>query len=93
MIYEIIALGRNDPLDKIDYICGTSTDSFLSDICFETTSGASLQRLSLFDDEIRRTNDLFEDIQEMMKDILTVVRMRYISPYKLLFAFFVLIKI
>lgn len=71
MIYNILALGRNDPLEKIDYynvndkVINQLTDSPIKD--------------SSFNDELRLSDDIFEDIKMTMKDFLSTIIIKQMS--------------
>ncbi|XP_035728903.1 transcriptional protein SWT1-like isoform X2 [Vespa mandarinia] len=74
MIYDIVALGRDDPLEKIDYIFATNNKNLsLHDMCFEKTQGEGSQILSAFQEELRYSNELFEEIQSMIKELLSAI--------------------
>jgi len=69
MVYNILALGRNDPLEKIDYYnMNDKTVNYLNDGPIEK---------SVFIDELHLTDDVFEDIKATMKDFLSTVCIMY----------------
>ncbi|XP_029173016.1 transcriptional protein SWT1 [Nylanderia fulva] len=71
MIYNILALGRNDPLEKIDYynvndkVINYLTDGLITD--------------SFFNDELRLADDVFEDTKMTMKDFLSIIIKKQMS--------------
>lgn len=66
MIYDILALGRHDPLEKIDYFDrnGTTVNRLNVD----------LVENSIFDEELRLTDNIFEDVKLIMTNFLSTVR-------------------
>lgn len=65
MIYNILALGRNDPLEKIDYY--NMNDRVINHL----TDGPI--EYSSFNDELHLTDDVFEDTKATMKNFLSTV--------------------
>ncbi|EFN66674.1 Uncharacterized protein C1orf26 [Camponotus floridanus] len=71
MIYNILALGRNDPLEKIDYYnMNDKTVNYLNDSPIEK---------SVFNEELHLTDDVFEDIKATMKDFLSTIITKQMS--------------
>lgn len=69
MVYNILALGRNDPLEKIDYYnMSDRVINYLSDGPTEN---------SVFNDELHLTDDIFEETKAAMKDFLSTVCIIY----------------
>ncbi|KAF7386028.1 hypothetical protein HZH66_011870 [Vespula vulgaris] len=60
MIYDIVALGRDDPLEKIDSI--NNKNLSFHDIYCQKMQGESSQSFSAFQEELRYSNELFEEI-------------------------------
>lgn len=71
MIYDIVTLGRNDPLEKIDYLNATS---FIN----ESTSNFSNDSTSILSQELCLSDEIYEDIKSVIRDFLTVVRINKI---------------
>jgi len=70
MIYNILALGRRDSLEKIDRLdMNGAAVNCLNDGPVEN---------SLFNEELRLTDDIFEDIKLIMRNFLSTV---YIVHY------------
>ncbi|XP_012232697.1 transcriptional protein SWT1 [Linepithema humile] len=65
MVYNILALGRNDPLEKINYInMDDRATNYLTNGPNET---------SLFTEESLLTDNVFEDTKTLMKDFLSTI--------------------
>ncbi|KMQ85613.1 transcriptional protein swt1-like protein, partial [Lasius niger] len=71
MIYNILALGRNDPLEKIDYY--NMNDRVINHL----TEGPI--EYSSFNDELHLTDDVFEDTKATMKDFLSTIIIKQMS--------------
>ncbi|XP_071581304.1 uncharacterized protein Swt1 [Temnothorax nylanderi] len=71
MIYNILALGRNDPLEKIDYL-----DT--SGIMVNNLNDGPVEK-SLFNDELRLTDDIFEDAKLIVKNFLSTIITKQMS--------------
>lgn len=65
MIYNILALGRYDPLEKIDHI---NIDSAAVNHFNNGPVGNVL-----FNEELHLTDDIFEDIKLILKNFLSTV--------------------
>lgn len=86
MIYDILALGRDDPLEKIDSI--TNKNLCFHDIYCQKMQGESSQSFSAFQEEIRYSNELFEEVESIIKEFLSVVRICvYISYFICIYKF------
>lgn len=70
MIYNILALGRNDPLEKIDYYN-------MNDTVINHLNDSRPIENSVFNDELNLTDDVFEDTKATMKDFLSTVCIIY----------------
>lgn len=65
MIYNILALGRHDPLEKIDYFN-------MDDTVVNRLNDGPVEN-SVFNEELRLTDDIFEDTKLIMKNFLSTV--------------------
>lgn len=65
MVYNILALGRHDPLDKIN--CTNINDRITNHLT------AGLNETSLLTEELLLTDNIFEDVKTLMKDFLSTV--------------------
>lgn len=64
-----MVLGRNDPLEKIDYYnTNDRAVNYLNDSPIEN---------SIINDELRWTDDIFEDTKATVKDFLSIVCIIY----------------
>jgi len=70
MIYDILALGRRDSLEKIDCLD-------MNDVAVNCLNDGPVKD-TLFNEELRLTDDIFEDIKLIMKNFLSTV---YIVHY------------
>ncbi|XP_076286282.1 swt1 RNA endoribonuclease [Lasioglossum baleicum] len=72
MIYDIATLGRNDPLEKIDYLNATNcTNSLSSSLNERNKDGLSLD--PILNEERHIPNEIFNDVKMTMKEFLTVI--------------------
>nr|XP_050861601.1 transcriptional protein SWT1-like isoform X5 [Vespula vulgaris] len=71
MIYDIVALGRDDPLEKIDSI--NNKNLSFHDIYCQKMQGESSQSFSAFQEELRYSNELFEEVESIIKEFLSVI--------------------
>ncbi|XP_012541968.1 transcriptional protein SWT1 [Monomorium pharaonis] len=72
MIYNIRALGRNDPLEKIDNVDWDNTvDNYLN-------KDRPVEH-SIFNEELRLSDDIFEDTKSIMKNFLSTIIMKQMS--------------
>lgn len=69
MIYDILALGRHDPLEKID-------DFDTNGTTINHLNNGSVEN-SLFNEELRLIDDIFEDTKLIIRDFLSTVRIVY----------------
>ncbi|XP_033340043.1 swt1 RNA endoribonuclease isoform X2 [Megalopta genalis] len=67
MIYDITALGRNDPLEKVDYLNALNYTNNLSASFNEKRKDLILSK------EQHILNDIFDEIKNTVKDFLTVI--------------------
>ncbi|XP_011641920.1 transcriptional protein SWT1 isoform X1 [Pogonomyrmex barbatus] len=70
MIYNILSLGREDPLEKIDFfnVNNTVTNDLNGPI-----------KNSIFTEELRLTDDIFENIKTIMKNFLSTIVTKQMS--------------
>lgn len=68
MIYHILALERHDPLEKIDLDTNGTTIDRSNDCLVEN---------SLFDEELRLTDNILEEVKLIMRNFLSTVRIVY----------------
>ncbi|KAI4485693.1 hypothetical protein M0802_012597 [Mischocyttarus mexicanus] len=74
MISDILALGRNDPLEKIDYMFSTKNKTLnYHDISVPKMQGEGSQMVSAFQEELCYSNDLYTEVESVMKEALSVV--------------------
>ncbi|XP_015191410.1 PREDICTED: transcriptional protein SWT1-like isoform X2 [Polistes dominula] len=74
MISDILALGKDDPLEKIDYIFSNrKTILNFHDISLPRVQDDSSQIISAFQEELNYFNELFEEVETVMKEFLTVI--------------------
>ncbi|KAK2581146.1 hypothetical protein KPH14_007955 [Odynerus spinipes] len=74
MIYDIIALGKDDPLEKIDYLAsGDNTNLSFHDIYFQETQGRESENMSTLQKELHCSDELFEDVQSTVQECLSVI--------------------
>lgn len=74
MISDILALGRDDPLEKIDYIFSNkNTILNFHDISNPRMQDESSQVISAFQEELRYFNELYEEVESVMQEFLSVV--------------------
>ncbi|XP_011873230.1 PREDICTED: uncharacterized protein LOC105565023 [Vollenhovia emeryi] len=71
MIYNILALGRHDPLEKIE--------NFESENKIINPSNCDSVENSVFHEELRLTDDVFEDIKLIMKNFLSAIIVKQMS--------------
>ncbi|XP_011863191.1 PREDICTED: transcriptional protein SWT1-like [Vollenhovia emeryi] len=71
MIYNILALGRHDPLEKIENF--ESENKIINPL-----NGDSVEN-SVFHEELRLTDDVFEDIKLIMKNFLSAIIVKQMS--------------
>lgn len=64
MIYDIVALGRHDPLEKIDMNASDKTVNFLTNGPVE---------YSHLNEELHLSDDIFEDAKAVVKKFLSAV--------------------
>lgn len=74
MIYDVIALGRDDPLEKIDYLSSSNNmNSSFHDNYYQKMEGRESEIISIFQEELHFSHELFEDIQSTVKECLSVI--------------------
>ncbi|XP_043502228.1 transcriptional protein SWT1-like isoform X2 [Polistes fuscatus] len=74
MISDILALGRDDPLEKIDYIFSNkNTILNFHDISNPRMQDESSQVISAFQEELRYFNELYEEVESVMQEFLSVI--------------------
>lgn len=69
MVYNILALGRNDPLEKIDYYD-------MNDRVVNHLNNGPIEE-SVFNNELHFTDDIFENTKATMKNFLSTVCILY----------------
>nr|XP_012138149.1 PREDICTED: transcriptional protein SWT1 isoform X1 [Megachile rotundata] len=73
MIHDIVTLGRNDPLEKIDYL---HASDYFNESCTSLSPGrerSSLGSTSILSTELSVSDEIFEDTKSIIRDFLTVV--------------------
>lgn len=78
MIYDIVTLGRNDPLEKVDYLNATSVNKPLSNSNNGNRERISLNSTSIMCEELQLSDEIYEDIKSVIRDFLTVVSIKMI---------------
>lgn len=74
MIHDIVALGRDDPLEKIDYLSSNSNANFsFHDIYFQDAQKPESEILSTLQEELHISDELYEDVQSTIKECLSVI--------------------
>ncbi|XP_043248573.1 transcriptional protein SWT1 isoform X1 [Colletes gigas] len=73
MVYDIVTLGRNDPLEKVDYLNMSKHSNNLSRNDNEQDKESSLNPVSILNQELRISNKICDDAKNIMKDFLTVI--------------------
>lgn len=74
MISDILALGRDDPLEKIDYIFSNKNKKLnFHDISVQRMQDESSQVISAFQEELRCFNELYEEVESVMQEFLSVI--------------------
>ena len=72
MIHDIVTLGRNDPIEKIDYLNATNMNQSFSVFNDEDQERFSLSS-TILSEELQLSNEIYEDIKSIIRDFLTVV--------------------
>ncbi|XP_076649695.1 swt1 RNA endoribonuclease isoform X1 [Halictus rubicundus] len=73
MIYDIATLGRNDPLEKIDYLNAMNyTNSLSTSLHEQSKDRLSLDPVPIINQERHIPNEIFNDVKTTMKDFLTM---------------------
>ncbi|XP_043514148.1 transcriptional protein SWT1 isoform X1 [Frieseomelitta varia] len=72
MIHDIVTLGRNDPIEKIDYLNATNMNQSLSVSNDEDQERFSLSS-TILSEELQLSNEIYEDIKSVIRDFLTVI--------------------
>ncbi|XP_011315063.1 transcriptional protein SWT1 [Fopius arisanus] len=74
MIHDVVTLGRNDPLEKVDYLTASEfrSESLLSSHLNQTGNNPRSPTTTQ-SKELSVAEDIFEDIKDIVKDFLTVV--------------------
>lgn len=78
MIYDIVTLGRNDPLEKVDYLNATNVNKPLSNSNNGNRERISLNSTSIMCEELQLSDEIYEDIKSVIRDFLTVVSIKMI---------------
>lgn len=78
MIYDIVTLGRNDPLEKVDYLNATNVNKSLSNSNNGNRESFSLNSTSIMCEELQLSDEIYEDIKSVIRDFLTVVSIKMI---------------
>ncbi|XP_050479146.1 transcriptional protein SWT1 isoform X1 [Bombus huntii] len=73
MIYDIVTLGRNDPLEKVDYLNATNVNKPLSISNNGNRERISLNSTSIMCEELQLSDEIYEDIKSVIRDFLTVI--------------------
>ncbi|KAM0732746.1 Transcriptional protein SWT1 [Formica fusca] len=71
MVYNILALGRNDPLEKIDYYD-------MNDRVVNHLNNGPIEE-SVFNNELHFTDDIFENTKATMKNFLSTIIIKQMS--------------
>ncbi|KAL2747576.1 transcriptional protein SWT1-like isoform X2 [Vespula maculifrons] len=71
MIYNILALGRDDPLEKID-LTKNKNLSFRDFYC-QRMQGESSRMFSACQEELRYSSELYEEVESIIKEFLSVI--------------------
>ncbi|CAD1480610.1 unnamed protein product, partial [Heterotrigona itama] len=72
MIHDIVTLGRNDPIEKIDYLNATNMNQSLS-VSNDGDQERFSQSSTILSEELQLSNEIYEDIKSIIRDFLTVV--------------------
>ncbi|XP_078040802.1 swt1 RNA endoribonuclease isoform X2 [Augochlora pura] len=74
MIYDITALGRNDPFEKIDYLNALNYTNNLSfSLNEQSKDRLSLDAVSTLNSKQYILNEIFDETKNVMRDFLTVI--------------------
>ncbi|CAK9829010.1 Transcriptional protein SWT1 [Anthophora retusa] len=74
MIYDIATLGRNDPLEKIDYLNASNyVNETLSTSSSENRERPSFGSVSTLSQELSLSDEILEDAKSIIRDFLTVI--------------------
>ncbi|XP_076676886.1 swt1 RNA endoribonuclease isoform X2 [Andrena cerasifolii] len=74
MIHDIVTLGRNDPLEKVDYLNATTcTDALSRSLHEQDGANLSLDSISGLSQERRMSDAMYEDAKSVIRDFLTVI--------------------
>lgn len=72
MIHDIVTLGRNDPIEKIDYLNATNMNQSLSISNDEDQERFSLSS-TILSEELQLSIEMYEDIKSIIRDFLTMI--------------------
>lgn len=73
MIHDIVTLGRNDPLEKVDYLNATTcTDALSHSLREQDRANLSLDSISGPSQERRISDAIYEEAKSVIRDFLTV---------------------
>lgn len=78
MVYDIATLGRNDPLEKVDYLNATNVNKPLSNSNNGNRESFSLNSTSIMCEELQLSDEIYEDIKSVIRDFLIVVSIKMI---------------
>ena len=74
MIHDIVTLGRNDPLEKVDYLNATTcTDALSRSLHEKDRANLSLDSISSPSQERRISDAIYEEAKSVLRDFLTVI--------------------
>lgn len=83
MIYDIVTLGRNDPIEKVDYLNATNDiNETFSNSNKVNRERYSLEPLLILNQEHHFADEVFEDIKSILRDFLTVASINNIEGHK-----------
>lgn len=82
MIHDIVTIGRNDPLEKIDYLNAINYFNKSPNSVNQERERLSLGSTPTLGSESFIANEVFEDTKSVMRDFLTVASTNIICNKK-----------
>ncbi|XP_076248874.1 swt1 RNA endoribonuclease isoform X2 [Calliopsis andreniformis] len=74
MIYDIATLGRNDPMEKVDYLNAVNyVQSSPCSLHAQDKEKLNLYSISILSQERRISDEIYDDAKSVIKDFLTVI--------------------
>lgn len=73
MIYDIVTLGRFDPLEKIDYLDTNDNSNLLSSSLHVQVEDSQTGYMSILKEELQKADEIFENAKSVIVEFLTVI--------------------